>query len=100
MGNLCGKESGGDNFTGPGRTVSSAPGPTSASVPANAQSPKPKVKIGGPPRTLGGSSGSAVGSEASSGDAASKAREAAVVSCFAFIYAQTLSPDSSMLRSR
>lgn len=53
MGNLCGKQSK-DNFDGPGRTLGSAPAPTTrASVPNNAAAPKPKV--GGPPRTLGDS---------------------------------------------
>ncbi|EUC39939.1 hypothetical protein COCMIDRAFT_31022 [Bipolaris oryzae ATCC 44560] len=53
MGNLCGKQSK-DNFDGPGRTLGSAPAPTTrASVPSNAAAPKPKV--GGPPRTLGDS---------------------------------------------
>jgi hypothetical protein len=53
MGNLCGKESK-DNFEGQGRTVGSAPAPTTkASVPNSAATSKPKPKVGGPPRTLG-----------------------------------------------
>lgn len=51
MGNLCGKESK-DNFDGQGRTLGSAPAPTTkASVPSNVA--QPKRKVGGPPRTLG-----------------------------------------------
>ncbi|KAF1943239.1 hypothetical protein EJ02DRAFT_443487 [Clathrospora elynae] len=51
MGNLCGKQSK-DNFEGEGRTVGSAPAPTTkASIPSNVATPKPKM--GGPPRTLG-----------------------------------------------
>ncbi|KAI1143423.1 hypothetical protein F5Y05DRAFT_152632 [Hypoxylon sp. FL0543] len=47
MGNICGK-SDSDNFSQPGRVLGSAPPqPERSSVPA---------KIGGPPRTLGGSS--------------------------------------------
>ncbi|KAF2035025.1 hypothetical protein EK21DRAFT_55409 [Setomelanomma holmii] len=52
MGNLCGKQSK-DNFEGQGRTLDSAPAPaTKASVPPNVAS-APKIKVGGPDRTLG-----------------------------------------------
>ncbi|KEZ44484.1 hypothetical protein SAPIO_CDS3497 [Scedosporium apiospermum] len=48
MGALCSKES--DNFAGPGRPVGSAP-------PQGGTSSVPKtIKVGGPPRTLGGAS--------------------------------------------
>ncbi|KAL2757520.1 hypothetical protein ACRALDRAFT_2088085, partial [Sodiomyces alcalophilus JCM 7366] len=47
MGAVCGKEKA-DHFSSPGRPLGSAPPqPTTASVPAR--------KVGGPPRTLGGS---------------------------------------------
>jgi len=52
MGALCGKESpaSSDPFSTPGRVLSSAPAPqTTSSIPA-------QRKVGGPPRTLGGSS--------------------------------------------
>ncbi|KAI0008041.1 hypothetical protein F4779DRAFT_468953 [Xylariaceae sp. FL0662B] len=50
MGNICGKAES-DNFSQPGRVLGSAPPqPERASVPA---------KVGGPPRTLGGSTPSA-----------------------------------------
>jgi hypothetical protein len=70
MGNLCGKQSKDDHFNTPGRTLASAPPadtkPTSA-VP---------VKVGGPARTLGGSSSRTQEQEA---DARRKAAEAAEV---------------------
>lgn len=56
MGNLCGKESKGDNFAGPGRTLGAAPPPSDnarASIPATKKSP-----LQGNGRTLGGPGGS------------------------------------------
>ncbi|KAF1956190.1 hypothetical protein CC80DRAFT_70850 [Byssothecium circinans] len=63
MGNLCGKQSKDDNFQGTGRTLGSAPAPTTrASIPAHVandnSSTKKPPKVGGPARTVGGSSGS------------------------------------------
>ncbi|PVI02081.1 hypothetical protein DM02DRAFT_613265 [Periconia macrospinosa] len=62
MGNLCGKQSKDDNFQGVGRTLGSAPAPTTkASVPSHVASKggssasKPNPKVGGPSRTVGGS---------------------------------------------
>ncbi|KAK4237863.1 hypothetical protein C8A03DRAFT_34162 [Achaetomium macrosporum] len=53
MGNLCSTERDADPFSQPGRRLGEAPAaPTSASVPASATSPR---RVGGPPRTLGGS---------------------------------------------
>ncbi|KAF2733159.1 hypothetical protein EJ04DRAFT_513369 [Polyplosphaeria fusca] len=59
MGNLCGKESKQDNFTGPGRVLG-APPPSSdarASVPSGvkttAPAAKPRPVVGGPGRTTG-----------------------------------------------
>ncbi|KAI9732496.1 MAG: hypothetical protein M1818_007534 [Claussenomyces sp. TS43310] len=71
MGNLCGKESS-DNFATPGRIVATAPAPhTTASVPASR-------KVGGPPRTLGGSDASVVPrSSDQQADARRRAAEAA-----------------------
>lgn len=64
MGNLCGKQSK-DGFDGPGRTLGSAPAPTTkASVPPGANAKvsagsAQKRTVGGPPRTLGeGNTGS------------------------------------------
>jgi hypothetical protein len=72
MGALCGKESSSDPFSQPGRTVSSAPAPqTNSSVPA-------QRTVGGPPRTLGGSSNP---DSNANEDARKKAAEAAEVSC-------------------
>jgi hypothetical protein len=72
MGALCGKESSNDPFSQPGRTLSSAPPPrTTSSVPA-------QRKVGGQPRTLGGSSSANTASE---GDARRKAADAAEVNC-------------------
>ena len=68
MGALCGKESKPDPFSQPGRTLSSAPPQN-----ANPTSSVPK-KVGGPPRTLGGST-----SDAQAQDARVKAAEAAEV---------------------
>lgn len=70
MGNICGKESKSDNFSQPGRVLGTAPtpGPKTAPVPK---------KVGGPPRTLGGSSNEASGD---AGDARKKAAQAAEVS--------------------
>ncbi|KAL2122490.1 hypothetical protein VTJ04DRAFT_2945 [Mycothermus thermophilus] len=73
MGNLCGKSSRDDDpFSRPGRRLGDAPPrPTapSASVPSSAakakqpssssSSAQPPRKVGGPPRTLGGTSGEA-----------------------------------------
>ncbi|TQS33318.1 hypothetical protein Golomagni_06343 [Golovinomyces magnicellulatus] len=70
MGNLCGKEERPDNFSQPGRVVGTAP------PPAPKTAPVPK-KVGGPPRTLGGSSGPATAADAS--DARKRAAEAAEV---------------------
>jgi len=68
MGNLCGKESS-DPFSQPGRTVGSAPPPkATSSVPR---------KVGGPPRTLGSSSGTVSQTPAQQEDARRKAAEAA-----------------------
>jgi hypothetical protein len=63
MGNLCGKQSKDDNFQGSGRTLASAPAPTTkASIPAHvanqgSAASKPQPKVGGPARTVGGSGG-------------------------------------------
>ncbi len=75
MGNLCGKESGPDPFSQPGRTLASVPAPA-----ANKISSVPK-KVGGPPRTLGASSAQS-NPQISSGeeDARRKAAAAAAVS--------------------
>ncbi|RYO83028.1 hypothetical protein DL766_005520 [Monosporascus sp. MC13-8B] len=56
MGNICGK-SDGDAFAQPGRVLGSAPAqPQRASVPAGAiGGTASSPKVGGPPRTLGGS---------------------------------------------
>jgi len=69
MGNLCGKESS-DPFAQPGRTVDSAPHPKSTST-------VPR-KVGGPPRTLGGSAGgNTTGTPEQQEDARRKAADAA-----------------------
>jgi hypothetical protein len=71
MGNICGKEKH-DPFAQPGRTLSSAPPPSNTQT-----SPlPPKVRVGGPPQTLGGSPGK---STAAQEDARRKAAEAAEV---------------------
>ncbi|KAK0672879.1 hypothetical protein QBC41DRAFT_334081 [Cercophora samala] len=83
MGNLCGKPSS-DPFSSPGRRLDSAPSPgkpSSASVPqsisaAKTSSTKPSPKVGGPPRTLGGSS-TGDSPSSSQDDARRKAAEAA-----------------------
>ncbi|KAF2264468.1 hypothetical protein CC78DRAFT_580249 [Lojkania enalia] len=82
MGNLCGKQSA-DNFAGPGRTLGSAPPPSSnakAAVPArvanntgiSSPTPKSKPKVGGPGRTTGG--GAADNDPRSAAAAAAEAR--------------------------
>lgn len=71
MGSLCSKASS-DNFAGQGRPVGSAPAPAgTASVPKS-------VKVGGPPRTLGGGPSQEQGGSAA-GDARSRAAAAAEV---------------------
>lgn len=68
MGNLCGKESKDANFQGAGRTLGAAPTPaTKASVPAriandSSGASKPKAKVSGPGRTVGGAGGGGEGS--------------------------------------
>ncbi|KAI3392144.1 hypothetical protein diail_6122 [Diaporthe ilicicola] len=74
MGSVCGKESGGDNFTGPGRRLDSPP-PERATAPL----PSNKRVVGGPPRTLGGPSGGGGPSAADATDARRRAAEAAEV---------------------
>ncbi|KAH6898752.1 hypothetical protein B0T10DRAFT_473583 [Thelonectria olida] len=68
MGNICGKSEA-EPFDSPGRVLGSAPppGPRTAPVPN---------KVGGPPRTLGGSSSPEASSRDQS-DARAKAAEAA-----------------------
>ncbi|TVY50106.1 hypothetical protein LOCC1_G000045 [Lachnellula occidentalis] len=70
MGNLCGKESS-DPFAQPGRTLSSAPAPTTNTPTA----PLPK-HISSPPRKLGSDSSTSQNSAAQE-DARRKAAEAA-----------------------
>jgi hypothetical protein len=73
MGNICGKEKH-DPFAQPGRTLSSAPPPSNTQT-----SPlPPKVRVGGPPQTLGGSPGKTT-TTAAQEDARRKAAEAAEV---------------------
>ncbi|KAI1189377.1 hypothetical protein F5B17DRAFT_391762 [Nemania serpens] len=68
MGNICGK-SDSEAFSQPGRVLGSAPPqPQRASVPAH---------VGGPPRTLGGSSPSPQASGGDADDARRRAAEAA-----------------------
>ncbi|KAI1162379.1 hypothetical protein F5B18DRAFT_624079 [Nemania serpens] len=68
MGNICGKSES-EPFSQPGRVLGSAPPqPQRASVPAH---------VGGPPRTLGGSSSSAQASGEDVDDARRRAAEAA-----------------------
>ena len=71
MGNLCGKESSPDPFAQPGRTLSSAPPPAKTST-------IPR-KVGGPPRTLGGSTNAPAQTDSQKEDARRKAAEAAEV---------------------
>lgn len=66
MGNCCGKAES-ESFAQPGRTLGSAPPPQPASAPL-------PNKVGGPPRTLGGSSTAA---QTTQDDARMKAAEAA-----------------------
>ena len=81
MGNCCGKESSGDNFAGPGRTLGSNPAPQ----PAQPRAPLPSKitsTASGPGRPLGGGDGAgggAGGSGASGGRARSAAARAAEV---------------------
>ncbi|KUJ20614.1 uncharacterized protein LY89DRAFT_448436 [Mollisia scopiformis] len=70
MGNLCGKESK-DNFSQPGRTLSSAPPQNQKPI-----SSLPK-KVGGPPRTLGSASTAPEAGGSAAEDARRKAAEAA-----------------------
>ncbi|KAJ0388454.1 hypothetical protein COL922a_000258 [Colletotrichum nupharicola] len=76
MGSVCGKESGDDNFSSPGRPLGTAPPPQPKTAPIPA-------RVGGPPRTLGGGSGSGAGgasgerSNADADDARRRAAEAA-----------------------
>lgn len=70
MGSVCGKEEG-DNFTSPGRPLGAAPPPQPKTAPIPA-------RVGGPPRTLGGSSISGERS-ADADEARRKAAEAAEV---------------------
>ncbi|KAF2842480.1 hypothetical protein M501DRAFT_998799 [Patellaria atrata CBS 101060] len=59
MGNLCGKQSKSENFSGEGRVLGAAPIPAAAPrapVPSEQQRQKAVPKVGGPARTLGGSS--------------------------------------------
>lgn len=71
MGSLCSKSSS-DNFAGQGRPVGTAPAPAgTASVPKS-------VKVGGPPRTLGGGASQGQGGE-TAGEARSRAAAAAEV---------------------
>ncbi|KAK3311279.1 uncharacterized protein B0T15DRAFT_68597 [Chaetomium strumarium] len=73
MGSLCSTERGGDPFSQPGRRLGETPAaPTSASVPASATSPR---RVGGPPRTLGGS-GAAEAGASSRGDGQEARRKA------------------------
>ncbi|SPN96756.1 uncharacterized protein DNG_00276 [Cephalotrichum gorgonifer] len=72
MGSLCSKASS-DNFAGAGRPLGSAPAPAgTSSVPKT-------VKVGGPPRTLGGGPGASPHGESADGliDARSRAAAAA-----------------------
>jgi hypothetical protein len=83
MGNLCGKESpSSDPFSQPGRTLSSAPPPkTISSVPG-------PQKVGGPPKSLDGSSSAAPSGSnrsAEQEDARRKAAMAAEVSRRAYL---------------
>lgn len=71
MGNICGKADKDDHFAGAGRVVGTAPAaPSRASVPSS--------RVGGPPRTLGGSDGGAEGG-ATPDEARQRAAEAAEV---------------------
>ncbi|KAH6854462.1 hypothetical protein B0I37DRAFT_349782 [Chaetomium sp. MPI-CAGE-AT-0009] len=73
MGNLCSSER--DPFSQPGRPLGTAPpAPTSASVPAAAKAPR---KVGGPPRTLGGSTSGPSSTGAAADDARARAAAAA-----------------------
>ncbi|TEA16469.1 hypothetical protein C8034_v001290 [Colletotrichum sidae] len=69
MGSVCGKEKGDDNFSSPGRPLGTAPPPQPKTAPIPA-------RVGGPPRTLGGSS-SGERSTADTDDARRRAAEAA-----------------------
>lgn len=60
MGNLCSSER--DPFSQPGRPLGTTP-----TTPATATTPKSARKVGGPPRTLGGSSPNAPTSQSSPG---------------------------------
>lgn len=77
MGNLCSTSSDQDAFSQPGRTVGSAPAQASSSRPP---------KVGGPPRTLGGSSsggyGATGGTEAERLEARRAAAQAAEVKAY------------------
>jgi hypothetical protein len=73
MGNICGKEKS-DNFTSPGRTVSTAPLQNAA---PKASVPK-KAKVTGPGRTLGSGSGKPA-EEQTPDEARRRAAEAAEV---------------------
>ena len=72
MGNICGKQD--DPYAQPGRRVGSAPAQSSSN---NKTVPVPK-KVGGPGRTLGGTSQDS--SAAGADDARRRAAEAAEVS--------------------
>lgn len=71
MGALCGKESRGESFSGPGRRLDSAP-PERQTAPL----PSNKRVVGGPPRPLGGS-GNGDGGPSGTGGAADARRRAA-----------------------
>ncbi|KAK0392618.1 hypothetical protein NLU13_2113 [Sarocladium strictum] len=73
MGNICGKQD--DPFAQPGRRVGTSPSSNAQGSSNNKTVPVPKKKVGGPGRTLGGSSQEA--SSASADDARRRAAEAA-----------------------
>ncbi|KAH8808269.1 hypothetical protein F5884DRAFT_900528 [Xylogone sp. PMI_703] len=87
MGNLCGKQSD-DPFAQPGRTLGSAPPPSS-----NPTSSVPR-KVGGPPRTLGGSSSGTASS--GTGDTAEEARKKAAAAAEARARGTTAKPKGKL----
>jgi hypothetical protein len=95
MGNLCSKSDKDENFSSPGRVLGSTPEqPARASVPKS----KKTTTVGGPARTLGGSSGAASNNpnaESAPGEARSKAAEAAEVSsiCASFTKGDEMADD-------